>query len=246
MPHGVRHAVTEPRQNGRCVGAAVGLRRDTNQNNMDAGRMPTGMGQTNTVPGCKTLRANIMIASLNINRGGMSQTRAKWQHIDQLLRNKKIGILAVQETHLCDPVIDSLHAKFHQRVHIINSSVPEHPNTMGVAIVLNKNLVAWKEAVTYELVPGLAILVSVPWYKDSKINMLAIYMLNQEAENKIFWDLLKEKWLTNDYPKPDVLLGDFNCVEADINCLPLNQNALAAAKALEEYKLEIGMVDGWR
>jgi len=45
--------------------------------------------------GCKTLRAHITIATLKMNGGGMLQTREKWQHIDQLLRNKKVGILTV-------------------------------------------------------------------------------------------------------------------------------------------------------
>ena len=117
---------------------------------------------------------------------------------------------------------------------------------MGVALVLNKNLVAWKEAVTYVLVPSQAILVSVTWYKESIINVLAIHAPNRESENASFWELLKNMWLMNEYPNLDVLLGDFNCVEADIDCLPLNQNAPTAARALEEYKSEIGVMDGWR
>jgi len=65
---------------------------------------------------------------------------------------------------------------------------------MGVVLVLNKNLVTWKEVVTYKLVPGWAILISVPWYKESIINVLAIYAPNWESENVTFWNLLKDKW----------------------------------------------------
>lgn len=192
------------------------------------------------------MRANITIASLNINGGGAPQTREKWQHVDQLLRDKRVGILAIQETHLRDETVASLHEQFHRRLHVINSSVPERPNAMGVAIVLNKNLVAWKEATAYVLVPGRAILVSVPWYKDCIINVMAVYAPNRESENADFWDLLRRKWLTNAFPKPDVLLGDFNCVEANIDRLPLSQNAPTAARALEELKSEMGLMDGWR
>jgi len=117
---------------------------------------------------------------------------------------------------------------------------------MGVAIVLNKSLVAWKETTIYELIPGRALLVSVPWHKESIINVLAVYAPNRETENANFWNTLKDKWITSQFPKPDVLLGDFNCVEADIDRFPLCQNAPIAARALEELKSEIGLMDGWR
>ena len=129
--HGVRHVVTVPLQRGRCA-ETVTRPRNTGQESSGASSSKT---QTRAKQGQKTLRANITIATLNINGGGTSQTRDNWQHIDQLLRNKWIGILAVQETHLHDPIVDSLHAQFYQRMHIINSSVPKQPNMMGVAVV---------------------------------------------------------------------------------------------------------------
>ena len=242
LPPNVRRAVTSPRQRGR---------------RQEASRVSTGSSPPpevirgpprarNAPPHNKPLRANITIASLNIHGGGTVQTREKWQHVNQLLRDRKVGILAVQETHLREDTVHSLHAQFHQRLHIINSSDPEHPNAMGVAVVLNKSYVAWKDAITHVLVPGRAILVSVPWHKESIINVLAVYAPNRESENASFWDTLKQKWAANEFPAPDVLLGDFNCVEADIDRLPLRQNAPAAAAALEEFKSDIGLLDGWR
>jgi hypothetical protein len=88
---------------------------------------------------------------------------------------------------------------------------------MGVAIILNKSYVAWKDAVTHVLIPGRAMLVSVPWHKESIINVLAVYAPNRESENAVFWDTLKNKWIAGEFPSPDVLLGDFNCVEADMD-----------------------------
>ena len=241
IPPNATQAIITPRQNGRHSRPA---RRAVGGEQRTGG--PTPRPQHLVTRGNKTLRASITIASLNIHGGGTVQTREKWQGVDQMLRNNKIGILAVQETHLREDTIDSLHAQFHQRLHIINSSVPECPNAMGVAIVLNKSYVAWKEATTHVLVPGRAISVSVPWHKESIINVLAVYTPNRESDNADFWKSLREKWLTGQYPKPDVLLGDFNCVEADIDHLPLKQNAPAAAGALEEFKSELGLMDGWR
>ena len=54
------------------------------------------------------------------------------KYCNQLLRSKKIGIFAIQETHLRESTIHELHAQFPQHLYIINSSVPEHPNVMGV------------------------------------------------------------------------------------------------------------------
>ena len=245
LPQRAERAVVEPRQRGRRARTNVSVRR-MGQRTQDAGEIAIGTTRPNTRLNHKTMRANITIATLNINGGGTPQTREKWQHVDQLLRSRRVGVLAVQETHLRGDTVNSLHEQFHQRLHIINSSVPEHPNAMGVAIVLNKNLVAWKEAKEYVLVPGRAILVSVPWYKDCIINVMAVYAPNRESDNASFWDLLRRKWLTNEFPKPDILLGDFNCVEANIDRLPLSQNAPTAAKALEELKSELGLLDGWR
>lgn len=75
---------------------------------------------------------------------------------------------------------------------------------------------------------------------------MAIYAPNHESESASFWDLLRGKWLTNEFPKPDVLLGDFNCVEANIDRLPLSQNAPTPARVLEELKSEMGLMDGWQ
>ena len=222
LPPNIRRAVTSPRQGGR--------RRVVQRTPIRDSHQPDGVGspppQTQHAPtprGNKTLRANITIASLNINGGGTAQTKEKWQHINQLLRDKKIGILAVQETHLGEDTVHNLHSQFPQHLQIINSSVPEHPNAMGVAVILNKSYVAWNDTVMHVLIPGRAMLVSVPWHKKSIINVLAVYAPNRENENATFWDTLKQKWAANEFLSPDVLLGDFNCVEADMDRLPLLQ-----------------------
>ena len=49
----------------------------------------------------KTLRAAVTIASLNISGFGSNNIyhpNNKWLHVNQLMRDKKIGILAIQET----------------------------------------------------------------------------------------------------------------------------------------------------
>lgn len=77
--------------------------------------------------GVKTTRARTKIATLNIRGGGSAATRHKWQKVNQLLRTKKIGILAVNEAHLKEEDVDALHEQFPARLHIRNNSDAEHP-----------------------------------------------------------------------------------------------------------------------
>ena len=45
----------------------------------------------------KTLKANLCIAILNMRGGGLAATRDKWQHLNQVMRGRKIGVLGVQD-----------------------------------------------------------------------------------------------------------------------------------------------------
>jgi hypothetical protein len=56
----------------------------------------------------KRTKATLKIASLNMRGRGTD----KWNHINQLIRDNKIGILAIQETHLDDDKKDRLELLF--------------------------------------------------------------------------------------------------------------------------------------
>lgn len=82
----------------------------------------------------KKTKASIKIATLNM-RGRETD---KWNHINQMMRDRKIGVMAIQETHLTNTHTDQLHWLFGKRLHIINTIDEDEPNVRGVAIVLNK------------------------------------------------------------------------------------------------------------
>jgi len=96
----------------------------------------TGNLQSTTCLGVKKTRAAMKVASLNIRGGGSIVTRNKWQHINQLLHEEKIYILAMQETHLSPGTIIELHNQFPSQLHILNNSDLGQPNAKGVAFVL--------------------------------------------------------------------------------------------------------------
>lgn len=66
----------------------------------------------------------VKIASLNMKGGGSSTTREKWLQICQLMREKRIDILAVQETHLSESTKSDLNDLFSRQIRIEGSTDP--------------------------------------------------------------------------------------------------------------------------
>jgi hypothetical protein len=72
-------------------------------------------------PSPKTTHATLNIATLNIQGGGSNDTKDKWTHLNQIVRDQNHSILAIQETHLNDDNINNLHTTFGKRLHILHS-----------------------------------------------------------------------------------------------------------------------------
>ncbi|PPQ85823.1 hypothetical protein CVT26_002410, partial [Gymnopilus dilepis] len=197
-------------------------------------------------PGVKTTRAVLKIASLNIRGGGSATTRHKWQHVNQLLRQEKLGLLAIHEAHLKDEDIDALHQQFPTRLHIINNTDPENPTSKGVAVIINKSLTAWKDVQYTCITPGRASLVKIPWTGGAHLRVLAVYAPNDTASNAAFWDSLRDDFDSGRHPRPDIVLGDFNMVEEAIDRLPAHRDAPLAVQALAKLKESLNLRDGWR
>jgi exonuclease III len=178
----------------------------------------------------KKTKATIKVASFNMHGREME----KWYHLNQLMRDNKIGILALQEAHLTEQHTDHLHSLFHKRIKIFHSSDPNTPNAKGVAIVLNKELTNTKEVTLHEVIPGRALLLETKWHAEQNLSILAIYAPNVPAENRDFWISLRNVWQTQNLNKPDVLLGDFNLVEDSLNRLPSHSDNREATEALQD------------
>jgi exonuclease III len=141
----------------------------------------------------------------------------KWHYINQLLRDKRIEILALQEAHLLDCHVVHLHDLYPKRLHILHSSDPNAPNAKGIALVLNKeitttiNLTCTLEEHCFWRRTGMQT--------KSLLYIIVVYAPNTPNENKDFW--------------MDIMLGDFNIVEDSIDrlaCHPDNHNAVEAQK----------------
>ncbi|KAJ7336755.1 hypothetical protein DFH08DRAFT_706046 [Mycena albidolilacea] len=89
---------------------------------------------------------------------------------------------------------------------LFHSSHPQNPcSTAGVAFLLNKELIDTEHVMTYDLIPGRAIMISVPWHKGEVLAVLNIYAYNKPKDRSEMWTELWEKRKTNaDLPFPSV------------------------------------------
>ncbi|KIY52217.1 DNase I-like protein [Fistulina hepatica ATCC 64428] len=171
----------------------------------------------------------------------------KWMHMNQLIRDKRIGILAVQETHLTQAHVDQIERIFGRRLKVLHSDGENATQAAGIAIVLNKEIMDVQNTEWTEVIPGRAAALRANWGEsDGKICILVIYAPNAPRASKNFWEEIVEQWTLLELPKPDIMLGDMNMVEDSIDRLPERRDNEEMAEALDELKLYFRLKDGWR
>jgi exonuclease III len=199
----------------------------------------------------KKTRANIKLASLNV-RGrtspnlGMSPI-SKWVAINRMMRDKKIGILCLQETHLSPEHQTQIETLYSRRLTILNSSDPTRPgSSAGVTFVLNNEITNTASAKMQVLIPGRATTLSVKWHDNKTINILNIYAPNNPNEHRTFWEKVKTEWSRLNDGTPDFMMGDFNITEDPIDRAPARLDNEAAIDALRDLRNTLKLQDTWR
>ena len=133
-------------------------------------------------------RAAMKIVTLNM-RGQRSANPIlppnKWQGINQMIKKCQIGILAIQEAHLSNKKRKELEEQF-QRLRIHNSQ-GDNPRAVGVAIVINRDVIPDQEVKEFILIPGRAMITTVQWHANLVIAILNVYAPNAPQENESFW-----------------------------------------------------------
>ncbi|KAJ7767482.1 hypothetical protein DFH07DRAFT_736761, partial [Mycena maculata] len=136
----------------------------------------------------------------------------RWNEINRMLFDEKLGHLIVGETHLNDEQVNEIERAY-PRMRIYNTIDPDHPNKGGVAVVLNRDITNTEGVSVRRLVSGRAILVTIPWHARRTLTILGLYApTGGGADNRDFWDMLSHIWLTEDVPVPDAAGGDVNVV----------------------------------
>ncbi|KZT25978.1 DNase I-like protein, partial [Neolentinus lepideus HHB14362 ss-1] len=214
---------------------------------------PPRQTQQPTVPKriSRNTRANITIGSLNLNgrhSAALSYSPiSKWTSVHSAIKNARIGILAVQETHLNEEYTDEIHKLFGKRLMVINSHDPDRPTaSAGVAFILNREITDTAHTDTRVIIPGRAILLSTTWHTSERFTILNIYAPNDYAQHSEFWHKISAYWTDNNLPKPDFMVGDFNIVEDPIDRSPPHSDPILATAALRDARISLSLIDAWR
>ncbi|KAF6747266.1 Endonuclease/exonuclease/phosphatase [Ephemerocybe angulata] len=159
------------------------------------------------------------------------------------MRDGRIGLLALQETHLDVGGDDTLNDRF-RRLLIHNSPHPDSPTSKaGVAIVINKYTMNWEKSSCDDIIPGRAVLCTLPKKNGEMLHILAVYAPSGNSEENPGDDPDNPlQWL----PHVDVLLGDLNIVESALDRIPAKTDDASAARALTAFRERFCLVDGWR
>ncbi|KAF8061861.1 Endonuclease/exonuclease/phosphatase [Lyophyllum atratum] len=167
------------------------------------------------------------------------------------MREKRIGILLVQETHLTDERRDEIESLFEKRLKLFTSYDPDNPSGRGgVAVVLNRSLTNVQGVRSTEIIPGRALLIQTNWHLEEKMSILVVYAPNVTStdgrENAAFWTEIREFFTARPNLKVDLMAGDLNMVEDLVDRLPMRSDPLIATDALQDLTAKLGLVDGWR
>ena len=110
------------------------------------------------------------------------------------MKENKLAILALQETHLDDTQLLSVNDCFGKHLTIINSNLPENlRSSTGVAFIINHSLVAPKELIITELIQGRALAIRFKWHNNKDILLINVYAPNNRNDHPEFWEHINAK-----------------------------------------------------
>ncbi|KAI0664063.1 Endonuclease/exonuclease/phosphatase [Cubamyces menziesii] len=216
--------------------------------------VPTGRGCTANGSGGnggqarrkRNAQVHIKVATLNMKGWGAansSRPSEKWMRINQIIKEKKIAILALQETHLNQARKDTIDQIFGQYMEVVYSAeAKRETRARGVAFVINKRIFKKLEYETRTLVEGSAMLLDIVWSGTNRLKLANVYAPNDPAGNAALWDALRGQRVG----RIDLLLGDFNMVEDALDRYPAREDKPETMDALKELTAKWRVRDGWR
>ena len=170
----------------------------------------------------------------------------KWSTVYQTINDHKIVVLALQETHLDNNLLTSVHKCFGKRLSIVNSKLLGNPRaSTGVTFVLNRALIAPKDLVVMELIEGHALAIKFKWHNDDEVSLINVYAPNTRSEHQNFWELIDTRRCSKSLRCPDMLLGDFNVTEELIDWALAHLDDTNAIAALRNLQQCLSLEDLW-
>ncbi|OSC97222.1 DNase I-like protein, partial [Trametes coccinea BRFM310] len=201
------------------------------------------------IPSWKRKRARLRLGTLNVKGYGLPLTRGlseKWLSMSRVLRDSKLDLLALQETHLTAERVERINSLLEPNYTLLHSESPNNPaGSGGIAFIVNMKRMNAPQTPITVLVPGRAAVVNYQWSPTRSITILTVYAPNNVNENEGFWNELNEQ-CSQRRLRIDVLLGDHNVVEDAIDRLPSRSDPAAAVSALTRLREAHRLVDSWR
>lgn len=171
----------------------------------------------------------------------------KWAMLNRTIYNERVAILALQETHLDQQLLEEVRTCFGKNLEIINSELPTNPRaSAGVAFVINKALIRPQELSVTELEPGRAQMMKIKWLDSCATSITNVYVPHNRDDQKGFWARVMTARRTKHLPLPDFVLGDFNVTEELIDRIPAHYDNQEATDALRDVRREWNIQDSWR
>ncbi|RDX41541.1 DNase I-like protein [Lentinus brumalis] len=240
------------RESEELDSASPSRRREERTRNANPEREPTNApprARPSKSQGRRT-RATIAVGTLNM-RGAGAATHGgvgeKWLRINQVVRDSKVAILGLQETHLVDEKREELNELFNMSMMVYSTADPENPTgARGVAIAVNKRLVNTDDAVCRVVVPGRALHLTVKWSRQNNLTILVIYAPNDPRHNESFWEEIQSEMRSKGLANPGIMMGDFNIVESPMDRYPPRPDQASAVEALQRACQRMRLKDEWR
>ncbi|KAF8989220.1 hypothetical protein BDZ89DRAFT_1198523, partial [Hymenopellis radicata] len=128
------------------------------------------------------------------------------------MRNKKINMLALQETHYDEDYVAEITERFGDTIHIEYSRAlgGRASRAEGVALIFYKPMTNVLGLTRREVIPGRAMIVAAPWHGDDVLKNMVGYAPNAPRENAAYWRTCLSFIEINPEWKPDVLCIDGN------------------------------------
>ncbi|KAH9892716.1 Endonuclease/exonuclease/phosphatase, partial [Cubamyces lactineus] len=166
--------------------------------------------------------------------------------VNQLVRDSRIAVLALQETHLDERRANVVMEVFGEFITVVTSACNENgTGARGVAFVINKRLLKNAEYTVTDIYPGRAMLLDIKWTEERRLRLLNVYGPNDMAASATFWKTLSDTRVLRGRGV-DVLLGDFNLVEDALDRLPARSDRESAREELTTVITKWNLLDGWR
>src|SRR5882724_615608 len=161
-------------------------------------------------------KKGITLASWNIRGKNDSAHNSKWPRIARIMRLKRITILEIQEVRTTEEDTAQIEAVA-PKIKIITNG--QYSSKMGVAFAINKDLIDENKNNDTNRASKLRF----KWGDNQELTLINIYAPNDE-ENKIkFFEKLASMTRNNKH-KDLCVMGDFNCVESDIDRSPTHKD----------------------